>query len=98
MAHPRSVALRPGITGRGPRASADGLHDVAGRSGRIKVPQRPGRACPLERLYVDNDPLVLAHIQAAAAGGTDHIDADLNDPAALLRMAREKLDFSRPVP
>ena len=55
------------------------------------------RVAPDSRVvYVDNDPLVLAHVQAAA-GGTDHIDTDLNDPAALLRMAREKLDFSRPV-
>ena len=52
-------------------------------------------------VYVDNDPLVLAHARAlltsAAAGGTDYIDADLNQPDALLRVAREKLDFDRPV-
>jgi len=44
---------------------------------------------------------VLAHARAlltsSAEGGTDYIDADLNDPAALLRVAREKLDFGRPV-
>jgi len=56
------------------------------------------RVAPDSRVvYVDNDPLVLARVRAAAASGTDHIDADLNDPAALLRMAREKLDFSQPV-
>ncbi len=60
------------------------------------------RAAPDARVvYVDNDPLVLAHVRAlsatSAGGGTDCIDADLGDPAALLRMARGKLDFSRPV-
>ena len=53
-------------------------------------------------VYVDNDPLVLAHARAllttsSAGGSTDYIDADLNDLDALLRTAREKLDFSRPV-
>ena len=52
-------------------------------------------------VYVDNDPLVLAHARAlltgSTEGSTDYIDADLNDPDALLRIAREKLDFSRPV-
>jgi S-adenosyl methyltransferase len=60
------------------------------------------RVAPDARIvYVDNDPLVLAHARAlltsSAAGGTDYIDADLNQPGALLRIAREKLDFSRPV-
>ena len=60
------------------------------------------RVAPDSRIvYVDNDPLVLAHARALltsnAAGSTDYIDADLNDPDALLRVARDKLDFSRPV-
>ncbi len=60
------------------------------------------RAAPDARIvYVDNDPLVLAHARAlltsSSAGGVDYIDADLNNPAALLRIAREKLDFRRPV-
>jgi S-adenosyl methyltransferase len=60
------------------------------------------RIAPDSRIiYVDNDPLVLAHARAlltsSAEGGTDYIDADLNDPDALLRIARERLDFSRPV-
>jgi S-adenosyl methyltransferase len=52
-------------------------------------------------VYADNDPLVLAHARAlltsSGEGSTDYIDADLYDPDALLRVAREKLDFSRPV-
>jgi S-adenosyl methyltransferase len=52
-------------------------------------------------VYADNDPLVLAHARAlltsSPEGSTDYIDADLYEPDALLRSAREKLDFSRPV-
>jgi hypothetical protein len=60
------------------------------------------RVTPDSRIvYVDNDPLVLAHARAlltsSAEGGTDYIDADIHDPDALLRIARGKLDFSRPV-
>jgi hypothetical protein len=60
------------------------------------------RVAPDSRIvYADNDPLVLAHARAlltsSAEGSTDYIDADLSDPDALLRTAREKLDFSRPV-
>ncbi|MGH3167025.1 MAG: SAM-dependent methyltransferase, partial [Trebonia sp.] len=60
------------------------------------------RVAPGSRVvYVDNDPLVLAHARALltsrAPGGTDYIDADLNDPEALLDIARGKLDFRRPV-
>jgi hypothetical protein len=60
------------------------------------------RVAPDSRIvYVDNDPLVLAHARAlltsSTKGGTDYIDADLGDPDALLRIARDKLDFSRPV-
>src|SRR3954452_7961992 len=51
------------------------------------------RAAPDARIvYVDNDPIVLAHARAlltsSSAGGVDYIDADLNNPAALLRIAR----------
>ena len=60
------------------------------------------RVAPESRVvYVDNDPLVIANARALltgmAEGSTDCIDADLNDPAALLRSAREKLDFGRPI-
>jgi hypothetical protein len=60
------------------------------------------RVAPDARVvYVDNDPMVLAHARALLArsgqDSSDYIDADLGDPGALLRVAREKLDFSRPV-
>jgi hypothetical protein len=54
-------------------------------------------------VYVDNDPLVLAHAQAllrsSAEGRTAYIQADLRDPAAILAdpVVRETLDFSQPV-
>jgi hypothetical protein len=50
--------------------------------------------------YADNDPVVLAFARALLTGppGTvTHIDADLNDPAALLAAAGEWIDFTRPV-
>ncbi|MBV9383779.1 MAG: SAM-dependent methyltransferase [Streptosporangiaceae bacterium] len=60
------------------------------------------RAAPSARVvYVDNDPLVLAHARAlltsSPPGTTDYISADLNNPAGILEIARQKLDFSRPV-
>jgi S-adenosyl methyltransferase len=52
-------------------------------------------------VYVDNDPLVLAHARAlltsSPEGATDYIDADLLDPARILREAARTLDFSQPV-
>jgi SAM-dependent methyltransferase len=54
-------------------------------------------------VYVDNDPLVLAHAQAlltsSPEGRTAYIDADLRDPAAILSSptVREVLDFSQPI-
>jgi hypothetical protein len=60
------------------------------------------RVAPDSRIvYADNDSLVLAHartlLTSSAEGSTDYIDADLHNPDELLRIAREKLDFSRPV-
>src|SRR6266496_93298 len=52
-------------------------------------------------VYVDNDPIVLAHARAlltsSPEGATDYIDADLRDPETILREAARTLDFSRPV-
>jgi S-adenosyl methyltransferase len=59
-------------------------------------------AAPESRIvYVDNDPLVLAHARALLTGtpegATEYIDADLKDPAAILRAAgRTTLDLSQP--
>ena len=70
--------------------SADNTHEVA------------QRVDPSSRItYVDNDPLVLVHARAlltsAPEGATDYIQADLEDPATILREAARTLDLSQPV-
>jgi len=52
-------------------------------------------------VYVDNDPLVLAHARALLTstpeGVTEYIHADLRDPDTILTEAARILDFSQPV-
>ena len=52
-------------------------------------------------VYVDYDPVVLAHARALLTGdgpgATEYIDADLRDTDAILSQARQLLDFDRPV-
>jgi hypothetical protein len=52
-------------------------------------------------VYVDYDPIVLAHARAllisSEAGATAYIDADARNTGAILSQARELLDFSQPV-
>jgi hypothetical protein len=52
-------------------------------------------------VYVDYDPVVLAHARALLtsnwAGATEYIDADLRDTETILAKAAELLDFSKPV-
>jgi hypothetical protein len=62
------------------------------------------RVAPSSRVvYVDNDPLVLAHARAlltsSPEGRTAYIQADLRDPAAILSdpAARAILDFNQPI-
>jgi SAM-dependent methyltransferase len=62
------------------------------------------RVAPESRVvYVDNDPIVLAHARAlltsSPEGRTAFIDADMRDPEKVLRAPelRETLDLSRPV-
>jgi O-methyltransferase involved in polyketide biosynthesis len=68
--------------------TADNTHEVA---------QRVAPECRI--VYVDNDPLVLAHARAlltsSPEGGCEYLDADIRDPAAILAAAA--LDFTRPV-
>ncbi|MFF4755291.1 SAM-dependent methyltransferase [Streptomyces sp. NPDC002514] len=57
---------------------------------------------PASRIvYVDNDPVVLAHARALLTstpqGSTDYIDADLHNPETILDAARRLLDFEQPV-
>ena len=52
-------------------------------------------------VYVDNDPIVLAHARALLAGSppgsTSYVDADVRDTSAVLEQAAAALDFSAPV-
>ena len=70
--------------------TADNTHEVA------------QRVAPESRIvYVDNDPLVLAHARALLTstpeGACDYIDADLRDTGRILDRATATLDFTRPV-
>ncbi|MFF5533141.1 SAM-dependent methyltransferase [Streptomyces cinerochromogenes] len=60
------------------------------------------RIAPESRIvYVDNDPIVLAHARAlltsSPEGVTDYLDADVRDPDGIVRRAAETLDLTRPV-
>jgi hypothetical protein len=74
------------------------------------IPARPGlhqvvqEVAPESRvLYVDNDPIVLAHAAALVVGDprgrTEYLHADARDPLALLDAARDLgiIDLSQPV-
>ncbi|HXW46719.1 MAG TPA: SAM-dependent methyltransferase [Streptosporangiaceae bacterium] len=70
--------------------TSDNTHEVA----QALVPQS-------RIVYVDNDPVVLAHARAlltsTAGGVTAYLDADLRKPGPILAQAAQTLDFSRPV-
>lgn len=69
--------------------SANNVHEVA------------QAAAPDSRVvYVDFDPIVLAHARAlltGAPGTVDYIQADIRDPARILAEAARTLDLDRPV-
>ncbi|MCP9210837.1 SAM-dependent methyltransferase [Streptomyces sp. HD1123-B1] len=70
--------------------TADNTHQVA------------QRIAPDSRVvYVDNDPLVLAHartlLTSTPEGVTDYLDADLRDVDTILERARKTLDFDQPI-
>ena len=52
-------------------------------------------------VYVDNDPVVLAHARAglrsSPEGATSYLDADARDTKTIIAGASETLDFARPV-
>ncbi|MPY61849.1 SAM-dependent methyltransferase [Streptomyces spongiae] len=90
----RHLAGEPGIrqfldVGTG-LPTADNTHEVA------------QRVAPDARIvYVDNDPIVLAHAKALLTstpeGRTAYLDADLYEPEAVLKAAASTLDLSQPV-
>ena len=70
--------------------SANNTHEVA---------QSVAPDCRI--VYVDNDPIVLAHARALLTstpeGACAYLDADLKDTGKILQEAARTLDFSRPV-
>jgi hypothetical protein len=70
--------------------SANNTHEVA-----------QGVAPESRIVYVDNDPIVLAHARAlltsAPEGVTAYLDADARDPDTILASAATTLDFTEPV-
>jgi S-adenosyl methyltransferase len=69
--------------------SADNTHEVA---------QKEAPDCRV--VYVDNDPIVLAHARAlltSGTGGTAYLDEDLRNVAEIVRSAAGLLDFTQPV-
>src|SRR5215475_6772942 len=59
-------------------------------------------AAPSSRIvYVDNDPIVLAHARALLTstpeGATAYLEADLREPDIILESARRTLEFDRPI-
>ena len=52
-------------------------------------------------VYIDNDPIVIAHARAMMVSGPDgscdHVEADLRDPAVILKAAGRTLDLGHPV-
>jgi hypothetical protein len=64
-----------------------------------EVAQALDPACRV--VYVDNDPLVMAHARALLTGipqgATDYVEADLRDPDVILREAARTLDFDQPI-
>ena len=71
--------------------SHDNTHEVAQRA-----------AADARIVYVDNDPVVLAHARALLVNGTPegataYLQAEIRDPATILEQASETLDFSKPV-
>src|SRR5208283_2606813 len=60
------------------------------------------RVAPESRIvYVDNDPLVLAHARALLSsrpeGACDYVDADMRHPEDILKAATRTLDLTQPV-
>jgi len=70
--------------------TADNTHQVAQRV-----------ASESKIVYVDNDPLVLAHARAlltsSPEGATDYIHADMHDPGDIIAGVSRTLDFDQPI-
>ncbi|MFI8002789.1 SAM-dependent methyltransferase [Streptomyces sp. NPDC086010] len=70
--------------------TADNTHEVAQHT-----------APDARVVYLDNDPIVLAHarslLTSSPEGATEYVEADARDPELVLRLAGHTLDLGRPV-
>ncbi|SQD98205.1 hypothetical protein FMEAI12_4570005 [Parafrankia sp. Ea1.12] len=95
----RMINLRAAstITSGGNRKPVNSETETGGRAAR----RCTIRSCRI--LYVDNDPIVLAHARALLTstpeGRTAYLDADFRDPETILEsdQLRETLDLSQPI-
>ncbi|NEA23785.1 SAM-dependent methyltransferase [Actinomadura bangladeshensis] len=83
------IDIGPGLPSPGREAHAADTHTTARSAAKgTRV------------VYVDNDPLVIAHARALLTGGpecaVDHVDADLADIRTVLAGAAQHLDLQRP--
>ncbi len=87
------------LTGRGIRQFLDIGTGIPTRNNTHEVAQA---IAPASRVvYVDHDPIVLAHarslLTSSPEGATDYLDADLRRPGEILTAAARTLDLSQPV-
>ncbi len=87
------------VTDRGIRQFLDIGTGIPSANNTHEVAQAVAPATRI--VYVDNDPIVLAHARAllstSAEGATAYLEADLRDPDTILSSARRTLDFSQPI-
>jgi len=89
------------MVGFGVRQFLDIGTGVPGPDNTHTVTQAIDPSCRV--VYVDNDPMVLAHARAllnsSPAGVTAYVDADVRDPVGILNNpgTREVIDFDKPV-
>jgi S-adenosyl methyltransferase len=86
------------MTEAGVRQFLDVGTGIPAASNTHEVAQSVAPECKV--VYVDNDPIVLAHARAlltSTTGPTAYIEADARDTAKILAEAADTLDFSQPV-
>jgi hypothetical protein len=93
-------AVRHQVTEAGIRQFLDIGTGLPTMDNTHQVAQRAAPDCRI--VYVDNDPLVLAHARALLVnttpeGVTAYVDADLHEPEQIVADARNILNFNEPV-
>jgi hypothetical protein len=91
-----AVAYPAGVAGI--RQFLDNGTGIPTASNTREVAQGAAPGCQV--VYVDNDPMVLAHARALLVGATAptaYVDADLRDTGTVLAEAARLLDFTKPV-